>query len=92
MAYISQMDLAKIVNALDAESNPLVRASLAGNYVDALDACNGRISEPKKHYERAYFAYTSIISQLNSEDKELIKVMKKRADYCREKAGLPRKD
>lgn len=92
MAYVSQLDLGKVVSALQAEEHPLVKASLLRNYVDMLDVCNGRLQNPAPHYERAYHGYVGVISQLNKEDRELIKVFKKRADYCREKAGLPRKD
>lgn len=91
MAYVSPLDLGKVVQAMQAEGHPLLKASLVRNYVDMLDACNGRLQNPNQHYERAYTVYLGIISQLNEEDRELIKVFKKRADYCREKAGLPRK-
>ncbi len=92
MTYISNLDLGKIVNAMQAEENPLVKASLVRNYVEMLDVCNGKLQNPNQHYERAYTAYMDIVSQLNKADKELIKVFKKRADYCKEKACSPRKD
>lgn len=92
MGYISSLDLGKVVSALAAEENTLVKASLLRNYVEMLDACNGKLQNPAPHYERAYQGYMGVISQLNKDDKELIKVFKKRAEYCREKAGLSRKD
>jgi hypothetical protein len=91
-SYVSLLDLGKVVSALQAEENTLVKASLLRNYVDLIDVCNGRLQNPAQHYERAYLGYIGVISQLNKEDKELIKVFQKRADECRAKAGLPRKD
>ncbi len=92
MTYISHLDLGKVVSALQAEEHPLVKASLLRHYVDMLDVCNGKLQNPNQHYERAYQGYIDVISQLNKDDAALIKVFKKRADYCKEKAGISRKD
>jgi hypothetical protein len=93
MAYVSPVDLGRIVNALHAEENPLVKASLLRNYVDMLDASNGTLKNADQHYGRAYTEYLHVISHLNKDDRELIKVFKKRADYCKDKSIPPaRKD
>ena len=91
MAYVSPLDLGRVVSAIQAEDNTLLKAAMVRDYVCMLDACDGKLQNPNQHYERAYTTYLGIISRLNEDDKELIKAFRKRAEYCREKAGLPRK-
>jgi hypothetical protein len=92
MAYISPVTLGNLVNALNREESPLVKAAILRDYVGILDACNGTMKNARDHYERARSGYLGIISQLNENDAELIKVFKKRADYCKEKASITRKE
>ena len=88
MTYVSKLDLGRMVTAIEAEQNPLVKSSYLRRYVDMLDSSNGTLKESKECYAYASKVYALVISQLNKDDRELIKVFKKRADYCKEKAGL----
>lgn len=91
MVRIPQSELGTLVNTLHAEENPLVKADLLRKYVAILDFQSKAGKDCKQQYADAYCHYNSIISKLNGDDTELIAVFKKRADYCREKSGLPRK-
>ena len=94
MALLSLFELGMLVNAIKIEQMPLVKADLLRTYVGALDVHNGALKDARRHYETAFKHYELVISAINGEDVELKEVFQKRADYCREKAGLPppRKD